>query len=192
MNRMSIEPDKNWYDPVLSLLSAFWNHPIVRFVRWAKWVISLVATVALLSWQAYVLGQDISKNLTDDYAVVTKAQSDLITKSLEFRDALLNPNAAVNVSAELPKLRELSVATIAALGGLRAPTDEITAAQREYRDALQQMIAVSNRLDRGEIEGMAQPLHNALQSVANEGGDMNDAVKEFQGGMWPQLKGAIF
>jgi hypothetical protein len=148
--------------------------------------------LALLSWQAYILGQDISKNLTADYAVVTTAQSNLIEDSLEFRDVLLNPNVAIDMTFELSELRKKAVTTIAALGGLRAPTDDITAAQREYRDALQQLIAMSNRLARGEVEGMALPLHNALQGVANEGGDLNEAVKEFQGGMWPQLKGAIF
>jgi exonuclease VII small subunit len=192
MNRMSIEPGTSWNNPLLSLLSAIWNHPIVRFIRWAKWIITLGTTIALLSWQAYILGQNISKDLTSDYAVVTSAQTSLIKDSLEFRDALLNPNVAVDLDLELTRLRERAVTTLAALGGLRAPTDDITVAQREYRDALQQLIAVSNRLARGEIEDMAQPLHNALQSVANEGGDLNEAVKEFQGGMWPQLKGAIF
>lgn len=192
MNRMSIEPDTNWYDPVLSFFSTIWNSRVVRLIRWAKWIITLVSTLALLSWQAYILGQDISQNLTADYAVVTTAQSDLIENSIELRDALLNSNVAVDVNTHLAELRGLAVATVSALGGLRAPTDDITASQREYRDALQQLIAVSNRLSRGEIEGMAIPLHNALQAVANEGGDMNDAVKKFQGGMWPQLKGAIF
>jgi len=192
MNRMSIESDTNWYDPILSVLSAIWNSRAVRFIRWAKWIITLVSTLALLSWQAYILGQDISQNLTVDYEMVTSAQSELIEDSLELRDALLNPNVTVDLTTQLAELRGLAVATISALGGLRAPTDNITTAQREYRDALEQLIAISNRLARGEVEGMAVPLHNALQGVANEGGDMNEAVKEFQGGMWPQLKGAIF
>jgi hypothetical protein len=192
MNRMTIEPNTNWYDPILSIFSTIWNSRVVRFIRWAKWIITLGLSLALLSWQAYILGQDISQNLTVDYAVVTTAQSNLIEDSLELRDALLNPNVAIDMTTQLAELRGLAVVTISALGGLRAPTDDITAAQREYRDALQQLIAMSNRLARGEVEGMALPLHNALQGVANEGGDMNEAVKEFQGGMWPQLKGAIF
>lgn len=192
MNHMSTGPDTNWYDPILSLVLAIWNSRVFRFIRWAKWVITLGFTLGLLGWQAYILGQDISQNLSVDYAVVTTAQSNLIEDSLELRDALLNPNIEVDLPYELSELRSLAVTTISALGGLRAPTDDITAAQREYRDALQQLVAVSNRLARGEVEGMALPLHNALQLVANEGGDMNNAVKEFQGGMWPQLKGAIF
>ena len=192
MNHMSTGPDTNWYDPILSLVLAIWNSRVFRFIRWAKWVITLGFTLGLLGWQAYILGQDISQNLSVDYAVVTTAQSNLIEDSLELRDALLNPNIDVDLPYELSELRSLAVTTISALGGLRAPTDDITAAQREYRDALQQLVAVSNRLARGEVEGMALPLHNALQLVANEGGDMNNAVKEFQGGMWPQLKGAIF
>ena len=192
MNHMSTGPDTNWYDPILSLVLAIRNSRVLRFISWAKWVITLGFTLGLLGWQAYILGQDISQNLSVDYAVVTTAQSNLIEDSLELRDALLNPNIDVDLPYELSELRSLAVTTISALGGLRAPTDDITAAQREYRDALQQLVAVSNRLARGEVEGMALPLHNALQLVANEGGDMNNAVKEFQGGMWPQLKGAIF
>lgn len=191
MNHMTIETKTNWYDPFLSLILALWNHRIVRFIRWAKWMITLGFTLVVLSWQAYILGQDISKNLTADYSVVATAQSGLIKDSQDFRDTLLNPNIAVDINSELTELRKLAVTTIAALSRLRAPTDDITVAQREYRDALQQLIAVSNRLARGEMEGMAVPLHNALQLVANEGGDMNDAVKEFQGGMLPQLIGAI-
>ena len=75
---------------------------------------------------------------------------------------------------------------------IRDRSNRIEDAKHEYRDALQKLIAVSNRISRGEVEGMAAPLHDALQRVANEGGYLNVEVSYFQGGVWPQLKAAIF
>ncbi|MFT5787402.1 MAG: hypothetical protein ACI9KK_002767 [Ascidiaceihabitans sp.] len=40
MNRMSIEPDTNRYDLILSFFSAIWNSRVVRAIRWAKWIMS--------------------------------------------------------------------------------------------------------------------------------------------------------
>ena len=121
-----------------------------------------------------------------------KAQTTLAADAQDFRDRLLNPIATVAMEQELTELRQKAVDTIAALGGLRAPSNRIEAAKHTYRDALEQLIAVANRLERGEVEGMALTLHNALQGAANASGDLNKEVSYFQGGMWPQLKAAIF
>ncbi len=165
---------------------------LFRFVVWARWLISIGLTVFALLWSAYVLGQDISENLTDDYRIVDTAQKTLSTDAQDFRDRLLNPNATVAMEQELTEMRKKAVYTIAALGGLRAPSNSIEAAKHAYRDALQKLIAVANRIERGETDGMAIPLHNALQGVSNMHGELNKEISYFQGGMWPQLKAAVF
>lgn len=167
------------------------SHWLIQVIFWARWLITLVGFLCTLLWYAYVEGQDISENLSKDYRAVQNAQSTLINDSLGLHRDLLNPNVKVNLHAELSELGDLAKLTIGALGGLRAPTSEIKAAQVNYRTALEGLIAVVNRLERGETKGMATSLHNRLQSVANVGGDLNEAVGKFQGGMWPQLIGSI-
>ena len=192
MTPMTTDQDSNLAKNVAAAWQVVRNSRIFRFVVWARWILSIGLTTAALLWSAYVLGQDISANLTSDYNTVKEAQQSLLQDAQEFRDALLNPNLDVPMDDELKFLREQAVGTIAALGGMRAPSDRIEEAKHEYRDALQELIAVSNRLSRGEVEGMAATLDGALQRVANDGGALNDEVSNFQGGMWPQLKAAIF
>jgi hypothetical protein len=192
MTPMTTDQDPNWTKNFAAGWQAVRNSRFFRFVVWARWILSIGLTIAALLWSAYVLGQDISANLTADYTTVQESQQSLLQDTQEFRDGLLNPSIDVPMDGELKGLREKALNAIAALAGMRAPSDRIEDAKHEYRDALQELIAVSNRLSRGEVEGMAAPLHDALQSVANEGGDLNVEVSYFQGGMWPQLKAAIF
>ncbi|WP_322889335.1 MULTISPECIES: hypothetical protein [unclassified Yoonia] len=165
---------------------------LFRWVVWARWILSISLTVAALLWSAYVLGQDISENLTRDYNNLQNAQGTLLQDAQQFRDSLLNPNTPMVLDEELGALRLKAQQAISSLAGLRSPSNRIENAKHEYREALEGLIAVTNRLSRGEIEDMSIPLHNALQSVANEGGEFNAEVSYFQGGMWPQLQAAIF
>ena len=192
MTPMTTDQEPNWTKNIAAGWQVVRESRIFRFVVWTRWILSIGLTIALILWQAYVLGQDISANLTEDYNKVQASQQTLLQDTQEFRDGLLNPNIDVPMDSELKALREKALTTIAALAGMRAPSNRIEDAKNEYRDALQELIAVSNRLSRGEVEGMAAPLHDALQSVENEGGDLNVEVSYFQGGMWPQLKAAVF
>lgn len=192
MTPMTTDQDPHWTKNVAAGWQAVRQSRIFRFVVWARWILSIGLTIAALLWSAYVLGQDISANLTEDYSRVQESQQTLLQDTQEFRDGLLNPNINLRMDDELKDLRERALNTIAALAGMRAPSDRIEDAKHEYREALQELIAVSNRLSRGEVEGMAVTLHDALQGVANEGGTLNVEVSYFQGGMWPQLKAAIF
>jgi|GEM_PF-5755901 len=192
MTPMTTDQSPLWMKKLTALGQWALKSRLIRFIVWARWFISIGLTVSALLWSAYALGQDISKNLTGDYQNVQTAQASLLQDTQEFRDALLNPNVDVSMEAELKKLREKSLNTIASLGGMRAPSNRIEEAKRKYRVALEELIAVSNRLARGDVTDMATPLHNALQQVANEGASLNEQVSYFQGGMWPQLKAAIF
>lgn len=192
MTPMTTDQEPSWTKNVAASWQVIRQSRIFRFVVWARWILSIGLTISALLWSAYVLGQDISDNLTADYKTVQESQQSLLQDAQEFRDGLLNPSVNVLMDDELKVLREKALNTIAALGGMRAPSNRIEDAKHEYRDALQELIAVSNRLARGDFEGMAAPLHNALQRVADEGGDLNVEVSYFQGGMWPQLKAAIF
>lgn len=189
---MTADQEPDWTKKVVAAWQWALKSRLVRIVVWARWILSIGLTLSALLWSAYVLGQDISNNLTNDYKTVQEAQKTLLQDTQEFRDALLNPNIDVAMETELKELREKALNTIAALGGMRAPSNRIEDAKHAYRDALQGLIAVSNRLARGDVESMAIPLHDALQGVANQGGDLNDEISHFQGGMWPQLKAAIF
>lgn len=189
---MTTDQEPNWTKNVAAGWQTIRKSRIFGFIVWARWILSIGLTVAALLWSAYILGQDISANLTEDYETVQMSQQTLLQDTQEFRDELLNPNIDISLDDDLKALREKSLNTVSALAGMRAPSNRIENAKHEYRDALQELIAVSNRLSRGEIEGMAAPLHEALQSVANAGGDLNVEVSYFQGGMWPQLKAAIF
>lgn len=192
LNAMTLEEKS----PLLGMLAAGWrrikSNRIVQLIFWARWAITLLAFLGTLLWYAYLEGKDISASLSVDYTVVQAAQTSLIADSLDLHEDLLNPNKKVVWESELNDLRSTAKTTIGALGALRAPTKQIEAAQRKYRVALEDLIGVANRLERGEVEKMALPLHNALQTIANEGAAFNKAVANFQGGMWPQLIGSIF
>ncbi len=192
MTPMTADQDPDWTKKVVAAWQCALKSRIICFVVWARWILSIGLTLSALLWSAYVLGQDISNNLTNDYKTVQEAQKTLLQDAQEFRDELLNPNIDVAMGTELKELREKALNTIAALGGMRAPSNRIEDAKHAYRDALQGLIAVSNRLARDDVAGMAIPLHNALQGVANQGGNLNEEISYFQGGMWPQLKAAIF
>ncbi|MCK0101977.1 hypothetical protein [Pseudohalocynthiibacter sp. F2068] len=192
MTPMTADQDQNPTKKVSAVLQWARKSWLIQFVIWARWFLSIGLTLLALLWSAYVLGQDISNNLSYDYKALQETQKTLLQDAQEFRDALLNPNVDVAMEDELKELRETAIETIASLGGMRTPSNRIEVAKLAYRDALQELIAVSNRLARGDHAGMAIPLHNALQSVANEGGNLNDEISYFQGGMWPQLKAAIF
>ena len=184
------EPNRTRY--VAASWQAVRESRIFRFVVWAGLILNIGLTIALLLWSAYDFGLDISANLTEDYNRVQASQQTLLQDIQEFRDGLLNPNIDVLMDSELKALRENATNTSTVVAGMRAPSNRIEDAKHEYRDALQELIAVSNRLLRNEVEGMDAPLHDALQSVANKGGDLNVEVSYFQGGMWPQLKAVIF
>jgi len=192
MTPMTADQDPNVTTKAMAVWQWVRKTRIFRFVVWARWILSIGLTLFALLWSAYVLGQEISNNLTDDYKALQETQKTLLQDAQEFRDALLNPNIDVAMEDELKELREKALNTIASLGGMRAPSNRIEDAKREYRVALQELIAVSNRLARDDFDGMAIPLHNALQGVANEGADLNDEISYFQGGMWPQLIASIF
>ena len=160
-----------------------------KAVIWAGWGVAIVGSTL---WSAYAFGQNISANLTEDYNKVQASQQTLLLDSQEFLDGLLNPDIDVPKDSELKALKQNAGTTIAVLAGMRTPGNRIENAKHEYRDALQDLLAVANRISRGEVKDMATPLHNALQSVANKGNDFNSEINCFQGGMWPQLKASIF
>lgn len=192
MTPMTTEQDPHRTSKAVAVWQWVQKSRLVRFIVWARWFLSIGLTLLALLWSAYILGQDISSNLSIDYKVVQSSQKTLLNDAQQFRDALLNPNIDVAMDVELTELREKALSTIASLGGMRAPSGKIEDAKHAYRVALQELIAASNRIDRGEVVGMATPLHNALQRVANQGANLNHEVSYFQGGMWPQLKAAIF
>lgn len=192
MTPMTADEKSKSKDNAFAFLRKLAASPLGRFVVWARWFISIGLTVSLLLWSAYVLGQDISENLSADYATVQTAQAELVKDAQNLRDDLLNPAVTLTLENELAELREKSLSTISALAGLRAPSNQIEAAKQDFRDALQELIGVANRISRGETEDMAALLAAALQNTANSGGNLNSEISEFQGGMWPQLWAAIF
>jgi hypothetical protein len=186
------ENNTTWLHTMVSVWDKVRSNRIVRAIIWLRWVITVAGFLATMLWYSYLEGQDISGDLSADYAAVQKAQKTLLDDSLLLHQQLLNPKASVDLDAELSELREMSRNTIGSLAGLRAPTNSLAEAQIEYRKALEQLIATANRLERGEIQGMAGTLQSGLQGVSNAGGKLNQMVRNFQGGMWPQLMGSIF
>lgn len=169
------------------------NTRLFGVLFWARYIIAISLTVFALLWQAYVLGQEISENLSTDYLRVQESQSTLISDALQFRDDLLNPKVSFDLDTRLKEVRQLSLATVSELGALRSPSNKITDAKTEFRTALEELIGVANRLSRtSDFDGTGLVLHNALQGVADAGGDFNDAISHFQGGMIPQLWAAVF
>lgn len=189
---MTVDEKTTWFDTLVAIWRRIMSNKVVRAILWARWIITVTGFLVTVLWYAYLEGQDISENLTTDYKAVQVAQSELIDNSLGLQGNLLNSNIQFDLEAELGVLRSKAKMTIGALSGLRAPTDTIEQSKQEYRAALEQLIGVANRLERGEIENMALPLQNSLQNVGNTGGNFNDSVRDFQGGMWPQLIGSIF
>lgn len=192
MSSMTVDEKTTWVD----VLAAIWNriasNRIVKLIIWARWIITVAGFAGTLLWYAYLEGQDISGTLSTDYESVQTAQASLLDDSLELQGELLNPKVTISLDEELAELRQRAMATIGALGGLRAPTGTIEQAQNDYRASLEQLIAITNRIERGETANLALPLHNGLQAVANSGGALRDTIGDFQGGMWPQLIGSIF
>jgi len=192
MKSMTVDESTTWFDTMVELWHKFRSNRIVRAILWARWIITVTGFLATILWYAYVEGQDISENLSADYKLVQTAQATLIDDSLRLQEDLLNSKVQIPLDEELDQLQAKARSTIGALSGLRAPSETIQKAQRDYRTALEQMIAVTSRLERGEVEGMALSLHNGLQNVANAGGSFNQSVRDFQGGMLPQLVGSVF
>ena len=192
MKPMTAGQDQNLTEKVSSGIHRIKGLPLVRWIIWGRWIISISLTLLALLWSAYILGQDISKNLSEDYEVVQDAQGSLLKDAQKFRDALTNENVDVDLEFELASIREKALKALVSLGGLRAPSNRIEASKRAYREALEELVAVSNRIARGSSPGIAIDLHNALQRAANTGGKFNQEISYFQGGMWPQLKAAIF
>ena len=174
--------------------SSVWQktQKILGWVFQAKWIISTVLIITVLLWHAYTLGKDVNANLTEDYRNVQESQQILIDYTVEFQDALLDPDIDVSMNREPEILREKATTTNSILGGLRAPTSRIENAKLEYSDALQKLMGVSSRLSRGKVKDMTIPLYNAMQGVANKAGDLNAEVIRFQGSMWLQLSTSIF
>ena len=169
-----------------------WLLSILGWAFWAKWIISTILLIMVLLWNAYILGKDVNANLTNDYKKIQESQQILIDYTVEFQNALLDPNINVSMNREPKILGKKATTTNSVVGGLRAPTNRIRNAKLEYSGALQKLIGISSRLSRGEVKDMAIPLYNAMQSVANKAGDLNTEVTRFQGSMWLQLSTSIF
>lgn len=168
------------------------NVPWIKIQTGTKWILGIGLPVVALLWSASVLGKDMSANLTADYMTVQESQHALLQDTQEFQNALLNPKNDVPLEDTLKDLREKAINTIAALAGMRTPSDRIKDTKHAYRAALQDLIAISNRFSLGDVEGIDAPLYNAVQSVTNAAGDLTVEVRSFQNGIWPQLKAAIF
>ena len=170
---------------------------IFRFVVWGRWFLGIGLVGALIFWSAYDFSHGIRANLTEDHSRVQASQQVLLRNVTEFRDGLLNFDHNVSVNIEFGILRSNASHIISVLGGMRAPDNRIEDAKYEYRDALQEIIAVSNRLSRGEIadiEVMVVSLENAMQGVADKAEGLDDEIIRFQNGMgiWSRLITSVF
>ena len=170
-------------------ISVVWQgvKKIVGWIFWVRWAIVIGLTTAALLWQAYILGKNVSNILTEDYNKVQSSQKVLIDYAQDFHRSFLNPIVDISINSDPNILGKKAGNTVSVLGNMRTFSNQIENEKYEYRIALEELIGVSNRLSRGEMDNMVIPLHNALQNVANKAGDLNVEVSRFQGSMWQQL-----
>src|SRR6056297_931769 len=102
---MTLDENRTKLDVAAEYWSKFRANPVVRAIVWARWLITVAGFLATILWYAYVEGQDISENLSKDYAAVQTAQGQLIDESLSLQQALLNSNVSVDLKQELDDLR---------------------------------------------------------------------------------------
>ena len=67
--------------------------PIKVSFRWAEWMFSIGLAIAVILWSAYVFGQNINVNLTDDYNRVQTSEQTLLQDSPKFQNGHLNFDA---------------------------------------------------------------------------------------------------
>lgn len=168
------------------------EHPLTIFLFAARWAIALGAALFSLLYISYKEGADISGDLSSDFVAIQEDQTALLDQMVQLTSNLLDRGAAVDIDNELFETKSLAQSTLISLGQLRAPSQPIIDARLEYRDSLENLIGVTNRIQRDGAEGMAGDLHNSLQMAVNKAGKFRSAVENFQGGAWPQVKGSLF
>ena len=168
-----------------------------RLVVWNMWFLGIGLIGALMFWLANDFSHGIHANLTEEHGRVQASQQVLLQNVTEFQDGLLNFDYNVSVNIESGILRSNASHIISVLGGMRTSDNRIEDAKYEYRDALQELIAVSDRLSRGEItdiEVMVVSLENAMQGVADKADGLDVEINYFQNGagMWRRLITSVF
>lgn len=157
-----------------------------------RWVFVLSTSLFGIAYIGYKEHSTISAYVTSDFKDVADAQTELLEQLTLLLPQILDANSEVDLKTELRTTRESARVVVASLGKFRAPTTRIDNSRIEYRDALETLIGVTNRIEREGVHNMALPLHNSLQVAANNSGEFLSAVQDFQGGAWPQVFGAFF
>ncbi len=176
-------------------LSQIWEkvrqHPLMVALFALRWAITLGAAAFSLAYIGYKEHSNISAQVTADFKVLADEQEDLLVQLTTLLPNLLDPNVVVDLDGELEATKNLSQDVLIALGQFRAPTSRIDDARVSYRQSLERVIGVTNRIQREGVDGMAVDLHNSLQQAVNDAGNFLTAVQDFQGGAWSQVFGSL-
>lgn len=176
-------------------LSQIWEkvrrHPLAMALIAMRWTITLSVAVFSLAYIGYKEHSNISAQVTADFQNLADEQERLLVQLTTLLPKLLDSNVVVDINGELDTTKDLSQNVIIALGQFRAPTSRIDNARVSYRQSLERLIGVTNRIQREGVDGMAGDLHNSLQQAANDAGEFLTAVQDFQGGAWAQVFGSL-
>ena len=152
--------------------------------------------LALLVFTTFYIGfyesERTSGQLSDDYRRLAESQQALLDQSLQLTSALTNSDLEIDLANELTLLNRHAVDTLSVLGDFRAPSTPIDEARLEYREALERLVGVISRLQRGEVAGMGAALHNSLQTTTEEAAHFRTEVEDFQGSAWRRTWRSLF
>lgn len=177
-------------------LSVFWErlraHPVWVLSWLALRLFVFASALGSMLYFALVHGSVTSVELTKDFGKLELDQRALLEDLISLQGDLLSPGTAVDLERELDEVQGFAETALVSLGRLRAPTDHIEAARFEYKRSLENLIGVTARIRREGGDGMAIDLQRGLQSTSNSAGRLLSSIQDFQGGAWPQIKGALF
>lgn len=154
-------------------------------------VVSAFSALSAWVYIGNVEGKNTAERLSADFTTFTETQMHWMETALTLEQSLLDKNTT-NAFEQMPlDLRSHAQATLIALGSVRVPTGKLERARSDYKNALEDLIGVSNRLIRDPGRVTANELHNALQLASNKAGEFRMAVDHFQGGALQQILGSI-
>ncbi|WP_439561118.1 hypothetical protein [Roseinatronobacter sp.] len=168
------------------------NHPVLSLVWVARHIFYVLAAATSLGYVAYSQSASSSQELTNDFNRIAVTQDSLLNNAIQLQTNLLTQEVSLDLALELEGLRTKAEAGLTSLAQLRAPTKKIRNARQDYQRSLETLIGVVNYTLREGVEDQAIPLHNALQNVSNQAGNLRQTIETFQGGAVPQVLGGLF
>lgn len=160
------------------------KHPWLSLLFVVRSWVGLVLLVFTTLYIGFYESEKTSGQLSDDFLRLAEKQQPFLDASITLTGNLTSGEQDIDLSKDLSHLTDLARDVLAALGDLRAPSNPIDDARLDYKNAVEHLIGVLSRLQRGEVAGMGAVLHNSLQLTTNEANEFRTQVEDFQGGAW--------